>query len=318
MNIAVVGGAGFVGSHVVDALIEAKHQVTVIDNFFLGNIENLKWARTHGTVIVYREDARYITAVENILKREKCEAVFNLAVKCLPYGFVDPEGAYMTGVEITLNLANLLRKNVYNQLIHFSSSEAYGSAQQVPMRENHPLAPASPYGAGKAAADLLLLSYHALFGCPVSIIRPFNMYGPRQNMFAYAAVIPVTINRILNNELPILEGDGEQTRDFTYVRDVADESLKLLNCSKAVGEIINAGSGIETKIKDVIYKICDLLNFPRENILHAPPRPSDVRRLCADITRAKKLFNYSSKTDFDDGLALTVNWCKTSYNSLRI
>lgn len=308
----------FVGSHVVDALVEANHQVAVIDNFFLGSMDNLKWARANGSVVVYREDARYITAVENILKREKCEAVFNLAVKCLPYGFVDPEGAYMTGVEIALNLANLLRKNVYNQLIHFSSSEAYGSALKVPMSENHPLAPASPYGAGKAAADLLLQSYHKLFGCRVSIIRPFNMYGPRQNMFAYAAVIPITINRILNNELPVLEGDGEQTRDFTYVRDVADESLKLLNCNKAVGEIINVGSGTETKIKDVIYKICDLLNFPRENILHAPPRPSDVRRLCADITRAKKLFKYSPKTDFDDGLALTINWCKTTCNSLRI
>ncbi len=212
----VVGGAGFVGSHLVDALLEhGAEKVVVVDNMHLGTIENLRNAAKTNKVVIYREDARYLTALENIIDREKPEAIFNLAVKCLPYGFVDPEGSFMTGVEIAQNLANLLRKKKYRRMLHFSSSEAYGSAKIVPMSETHPLDPTTPYGAGKAAADLLLQSYHKLFNIEIGIIRPFNLYGPRQNMDAYAAVIPVTINRILHSKKPIIEGDGLQTRDFT-------------------------------------------------------------------------------------------------------
>ena len=315
----VVGGAGFVGSHVVDVLVEHEaEKVVVVDNLFLGTMENLAWARKNGNVIVYREDARYLTALENVINREKPEAVFNLAVKCLPYGFVDPEGSFMTGVEIALNLANLLKKEAYKRLLHFSSSEAYGSADYIPMNEKHPLHPNTPYGAGKATADLLLLSYQKLFASEVAIIRPFNMYGPRQNMQAYAAVIPVTIQRILSNELPILEGDGNQTRDFTYVKDVAEASLKLLECDKAIGKIVNVGQGEETKIIDVINMMCDLLNHPRENIRRAPTRPADVRRLCTSITLAKKLIKYTPTTDFQDGLNQTIDWYKKTFRSLRL
>lgn len=293
-------------------------KVVVLDNLFLGNRENLEWARKNGNVIFYQEDARYLTALENVVKREKPEAVINLAVKCLPYGFVDPEGSFMTGVEIALNLANLLKKQAYNRLLHFSSSEAYGSAEYVPMDEKHPLQPNTPYGAGKAAADLLLLSYHKLFMCEVAIICPFNMYGPRQNMQAYAAVIPVTIQRILSNELPILEGDGNQTRDFTYVKDVAEASLKLLECDRAVGKVVNVGQGEETKIIDVIHMICDLLDHPKENMRRASPRPADVRRLCTSITLAKKLIKYAPVTDFQDGLNQTIDWYKRTFRSLRL
>jgi len=308
----VVGGAGFAGSHLVDALVEqGAEKVVVIDNLFLGKMENLSWARKNGNVIVYREDARYITALENIQKREKCEAVFNLAVKCLPYGFVDPEGSFMTGVEIALNLANLLKKQLFSRLLHYSSSEAYGTARYVPMDEKHPLEPTTPYGAGKVAADMLLLSYHRLFDLEVSIIRPFNMYGPKQNIHAYAAVIPITIRRIFNGEKPVIEGDGEQTRDLTYVRDVADAALKLFESDSTIGKIVNVGQGKETKIKDVISLICNELNYPFEDVEHAPPRPSDVRRLWADITLAKNLINYVPKTDFHKGLNLTIEWLRT-------
>ncbi len=312
-SILVAGGAGFVGSHVVDSLVEKGYdKIVVVDNLFLGKEENLVWAKAHGRVVLYKEDARYITALENIIRREECDAVVNLAVKCLPYGFIDPEGAYMTGVEIALNLANLLRKGCYKRLLHFSSSEVYGSAQKIPMDETHPLQAHSPYGAGKAAADLLLLSYSKLFGCEASIIRPFNMYGPRQNMDAYAAVIPITISRILNNQPPILEGDGEQTRDLAYVKDIAEMSLIMLESDNCIGRVVNVGSGQEFRIKDIIFKICDLLGYPCRDTIHAPERPADVRRLCTSIRLAKKLLGYSQKTNFDDGLRMTIDWYKTS------
>jgi UDP-glucose 4-epimerase len=278
---------------------------------FLGRMENLDWAKHNGNLLVYREDARYLTALENIIDREKPEAIFNLAVKCLPYGFVDPEGSFLTGVEIAHNLANLVRKEKFGRLLHFSSSEAYGTAVRVPMDETHPLDPNSPYGAGKAAADLFLLSYYKMFEAEISILRPFNLYGERQNMEAYAAVVPVTIWRILHGERPVLEGDGLQTRDFTYVKDVAEIAIKMIECDKALGKVINTGQGEEMKIKNVIAMMCDELGYPPDKIEHRPPRPSDVRRLYADVTLAKKTLGYSPKTSFKKGIRLTINWFKS-------
>ncbi len=317
-KLLVVGGAGFVGSHLVDALVRhGAEKIVVVDNMFLGKMENLSEAIQKGNIIVYKEDARYLTALENIIDREKPEAVFNLAVKCLPYGFVDPEGAFMTGVEIAHNLANLLRKKKFDRLLHFSSSEAYGTAVKVPMDENHPLDPNSPYGAGKAAADLLLLSYYKLFDLEISIIRPFNFYGERQNMEAYAAVVPVTIWRILNGERPILEGDGLQTRDFTYVRDGAEAAVKMMDCDKTVGRVVNIGQGKETDIKTVISMICGALDYPFDKVEHKPPRPSDVRRLHADITVAEKMLGYSPKTSLKEGIKLTIDWFRSKKNDIK-
>ncbi len=311
-KLLVVGGAGFVGSHIVDALVKHRaEKIVVVDNMFLGNTENLDEAIQKGNVIVYKEDARYLTALENIIEREKPDAVFNLAVKCLPYGFIDPEGAFMTGVEIAHNLANLLRKERFERLLHFSSSEAYGTAVHVPMDECHPLNPNSPYGAGKAAADLLLLSYYKLFGLEISVIRPFNFYGERQNMEAYAAVVPVTIWRVLNGKNPILEGDGLQSRDFTYVKDGAEIAIKMMECDEAVGRVVNIGQGEEVNIKTIISMICNKLDYPFDKVEHRPSRPSDVRRLHADISLAKKMLGYAPKTSFNKGLELTIDWFKS-------
>lgn len=308
-SFLVVGGAGFVGSHLVDLLVKRDaEKVVVLDNFFLGKTVNLKWALENGNVVIHKEDARHLTAVENIIEREKPEAIFNLAVKPLLYSFIDPEGAYMTSVVITHNLAHTLRKGTYSRLLHFSSSEAYGTALHPSMNEQHPLNPTTPYGAGKAAADLLLLSYHNLFNLNLSIIRPFNMYGPRQNIGVYAAVIPVTIRHILNGEKPVIEGDGLQTRDFTYVEDVADAALKLLECDKTKGRIVNVGQGKETSIQKIISLICNAFNYPFANVEHANERLGDVRRHCADITLARNLINYSPRTTLNEGLNRTIEW----------
>lgn len=305
----VVGGAGFVGSHVVDALLKCNaEKVVVVDNMHLGTLENLVGALQSKRVQVYREDARYVTALENIMEREHPEAVFNLAVKCLPYGFVDPEGSFMTGVEIAQNLANLLRKRKFQRLLHFSSSEAYGSAMFTPMTENHPLDPTTPYGAGKAAADLLLISYQKLFNLEINILRPFNLYGPRQNMDAYAAVVPVTIQRVLSGVAPVVEGDGLQSRDFTYVTDCADAAVKFMDCEEAFGKPVNVGQGCALSIISVVTLICELLHYPVSKVVHAPARPSDVRKLLADVYLAKKLLGFKPAIGFFEGLKLTVEW----------
>lgn len=313
--IMVVGGAGFVGSHLVDSLIKAgANKVVVVDNMHLGRVENLEWAFKNGNVELYREDARYLTALSNIIDIEKPEVVFNLAVKCLPYGFVDPEGSFMTGVEIASNLANLIRKNEYKRLIHFSSSEAYGSAQITPMAESHPLNPTTPYGAGKASADLLLHTYYKLFDSNITILRPFNMYGPRQNMEKYSAVIPLTIRRILTGSAPVIEGTGCQTRDLTYVKDVTDFAVTMVDRDETSGLTLNLGYGSDIKIKELIFKICELMDYPKKEIKYNKPRPSDVKMLHSDNTLAESLYGYKPKTTLESGLKKTIKYLEMCLN----
>src|SRR3989344_1755416 len=219
-NILITGGAGFIGSHLADELISHEPgKLVVVDNFFLGKEENLELAKNFPRFQLYRQDASHYGVMEDIVKKEKIDTVFNLATKALLYSFVDPNDAYMVNVDIASVLLQLLHKGYYENLVHFSSSEVYGTARYVPTDESHPMFPETLYAAGKASADMIVQSYFRTFDLDISIVRPFNNYGPRQNEGSYAAVIPITVKRILNGERPILEGDGKQTRDFIFVGD---------------------------------------------------------------------------------------------------
>ncbi len=312
MRVLVCGGLGFVGSHVVDALVEKNHEIIVVDNFLLGKRSNIQEAMQKGKVKIYNEDARQLTALHEIIATEKIDTVVNLAMKCLPTSFVDPEGAYMTGVQIAHNLAYILRKEGYRYLIHFSSSEVFGSALWVPMSEEHPTNPTTSYAAGKLAADHLLLSYHNTFNCKVSIVRPFNLVGPRQNWATYAAVVPLTIRRILNGEAPIICGDGFQTRDFTDVKEIAEIIPAVLDSEVLNGKVVNIGQGKETTILEIIGLVCEELDYPFEKVQFEPARLGDVRRHCADITLAKKLLNYTPRTNLKETVHQTIEWYKKS------
>lgn len=304
----VTGGAGFIGSHLVDRLQEmGASQVVVVDNFFLGKEENLHGAWKRSGLEVYREDATDYFALEAIVEKERPEIVFNLATKALGYSFVNPEDAYIVNVLIARNLLHLLRRERYSHLVHYSSSEAYGTAQSVPITEDHPLKPHTPYAAGKAAADLMVVSFQAFLDCDIRIIRPFNTYGPRQNDGSYAAVIPLTIKRILNGQPPILQGDGLQTRDFLYVGDVVEGTVRLAESEAARGQIVNLASGYETSIGELISIIARLMDF-EGGIRREPERPGDVRRLVGSIERAKKLVGFTPQVAFEEGLAVTIQW----------
>lgn len=317
MKIAVIGGAGFVGSHLVDSLVTAGHDVVIVDNFFTGKLSNIPILDEQpDKVKLYREDATQCLILRSILEIEKVDTVYNLAMKCLPTSFLDPEGAYMVGVEIAHNLAYLLREKVYTKLIHFSSSEAYGTAIHVPMKEDHPTNPTVPYSAGKLAADLLLLSYYHTFDLNIGIVRPFNLIGERQNWELYAAVVPLTIRRILAGDKPYITGDGLQTRDFTYVGDVVNCVSSLVEeeqFQKLRGKVVNFASGKETSINEVIATICMRMGYHKE-IENREERVADVRRHCADITLAKQLFNYQPQTSFIDAIYRTVDWFKENIN----
>lgn len=308
-NILVTGGAGFIGSHLCDALLAGgASRVVCVDNFFLGKIENLESALQHDRFVLYRDDARHFGVLQAIMEKEEIEIVFNMATIALNYSFFNPFDAYMVNVEISDTLLKLLKIGAYKTLIHTSSSEAYGTAQYSPMDENHPTDPTTPYAAGKAAADLMVHSFYKVLGLDISIVRPFNNYGPRQNaQGSLAAIIPATARRIQEGGKPIVEGDGEQTRDFIYVEDTVRGLILAYEKEESRGKIINLGSGKDISINTLLQGICDYMSYTGE-WEHRPARTSDVRNLCADSKRARELLGFKPQIDFEDGIIKTLNW----------
>lgn len=310
-TVMVTGGAGFIGSHLVDALIgENPKEIIVVDNLFLGKESNLSAARKRfPSLVFYKEDVADFEVMERIFKKHAVDVVFDLAVIPLPTSLVMPKECTDKNVLMVTTLCELQRLGRFKTLIHFSSSEVYGSAQQQPMDEKHAFGPSTPYAASKAAGDLVVLSYYHTFNIDCAIIRPFNNYGPRQNEGTYAGVIPITVKRILNNQPPIIQGDGKQTRDFIYVTDTAKAAIAIYKQGESRGKAINVGGGKEISIGFLIRKIAELMGYKRE-ILNEPARIGDVRRHIAGIELAKRLIGFSQQVDFDEGIKKTVEWYK--------
>lgn len=308
-KVLVTGGAGFIGSHLCDGLLErGAAKVVCVDNFFLGKMENLEDALSHDNFVLYRDDARNFGVLQAIMEKEEIEIVFNMATIALNYSFFNPFDAYMVNVEIANTLLELLKIGAYKTLVHTSSSEAYGTAQYSPMDENHPTDPTTPYAAGKAAADLMVHSFYKVLGLDISIVRPFNNYGPRQNAEgSLAAIIPATAKRIREGGKPIVEGDGEQTRDFIYVADTVRGLIAAYEKEASRGKIINLGSGKDISINSLLQGICDYMDYTGE-WEHRPARTSDVRNLCADSKRAKELLEFEPQIGFEEGIKKTLDW----------
>lgn len=308
-TVLVTGGAGFIGSHLCDTLLEkGAGKVVCLDNFFLGKMENLQEATSHENFVLYHDDARNFGTVQAILGKEQVDVVFNLATIALNYSFFNPFDAYMVNVEIANTLLELLKMEQYRTLIHVSSSEAYGSAKYSPMDENHPTDPTTPYAAGKAAADLMIHSFSKVLDLDISIIRPFNNFGPRQNAEGpLAAIIPATARKIRQGETPMIEGTGEQTRDFIYVKDTVRALVAAYENEDSRGKIINIGSGSDISINYLMKKTCDYLGYDGE-IERRESRKSDVQKLCASSDRAKKYLGFTPEYTFEEALKETLDW----------
>ncbi len=307
-RIGVAGGAGFVGSHLCDRLIAEKpSRLVVIDDFSLGKERNLSAVKGLETVRIYHADAADYESMRSILRKERLDVVFNLAVIPLPKSLELPRETVRTNIEIATTFCELLRREFFGQLVHCSSSEAYGSALYVPMDENHPHQPLTPYAASKIAGDHIAFSYFKTFRLDISIVRPFNTYGPRQNEGSYAGVIPLTIRRIMNGKAPVIFGTGLQTRDYTYVTDIVEGIIGVFKTRATRGRVVNVASGREVTIKHIIETIASLMEYTGE-ITYEPARPGDVLRHRGDISLAKKLFNYRPKVTLPEGLRMTTSW----------
>ena len=307
-TILVTGGAGFIGSHLVDRLVsEGAEKVIVIDNMFLGSEENLQDAMSKG-VILYKDDIEITTSLDYIFEKHHIDIVFNCATKALNYSFVNPKNTFATNVNGILNILEHQRKGSFKTLVHFSTSEVYGTAVYEPMDELHPINPTTTYAAGKAAADLAINSWINMYTLDAFIVRPFNNYGPRQNHKGYmAGIIPITAYRIINDISPEIHGTGLQSRDFIYVQDTVDAIIKLYP-KLGKGDSINISTDGQISMKDVVSKIVDIMEY-KGKILNKPARGADVECHNASNEKIKSLIDYQL-TSFEEGLQKTIKWYK--------
>jgi UDP-glucose 4-epimerase len=308
-SVVVIGGAGFIGSHLVDRIVaEEPSRLTVVDNLFLGREENLAAARRdYPDLRFVEEDATDLEALDAVLREVAADVVFNLAVVPLPASLERPRWSVMQNVALATVPCELQRMGRFRTLVHFSSSEAYGSATYVPMDEAHPAVPSTPYAASKLAGDQVVLSYWHTFGLDTAVIRPFNNFGPRQNAGTYAGIIPIVVDRATRGEPIEIYGDGEQTRDFVFVRDTADAAIRLFASPAARGRIVNVASGREVSVNQLVATMLEILGSDVE-VRHADPRPGDVRRHLASIDLARELIGFEPRTSLRDGLAETIAW----------
>ncbi len=307
-SVIVTGGAGFIGSHLVDRLIgEDPAKITVVDNLWLGKRANLADARRRSGVDLRVVDAASWTAMRKVLRRTQADVVFGLATIPLPASLARPRWATDRIVRMATVLAELVRLGEYGTLVYCSSSEAYGTAARVPMTEEHPYDVETPYAAAKAAGDLIVRSYWRTFGIDAVIVRPFNTYGPRQNDGDWAGIVPLTLRRLRDGVPPVIEGDGKQTRDLLYVSDTVEALVRAYRVTASRQRVVNVASGVEVSVLDIVRRLCRIAGY-RGEIVHAPPRPADVRRHRGDATLARELLGFRPRVRLAEGLRRTVAW----------
>lgn len=309
-TVLVTGGAGFIGSHLVEKLLQSKFDhVIVVDNFFLGNLDNLKFIdEDNAELSIIRLDASDQLSMMNIITKYKVSHVINLAVVPLPTSLEYPVWTFQTNLNVTIALVELSRLGLYDRLIQISSSEVYGTADYVPMDENHPGKAPTPYAASKYASDIVVRSYIDTFDVKATTIRPFNNFGPRQNSGSYAGIIPIVIKKVIDKKPIEIFGDGNQTRDFIFVENTAQGIIDIIFNEKCEGEVINLATGVETSINKLVNSILEIMNVPNHQIIYKDARPGDVFRHCADITKFRDLCKYEPLAINNEDLSKTVNW----------
>ncbi len=312
-SVAVTGAGGFIGSHLTEKLLGLGASVTAFVRYNSRGDEGfLKLIPTNlrKNLETLSGDLTDVESGALIFKGRKIDVVFNLAAKIsIPYSYTHPQEVVDNNLTSTLNILLASRDANVNRFVQTSTSEVYGSAQFVPINEAHPKQPQSPYSASKIATDAIALSFHYTYGLPVSIVRPFNAYGPRQSA---RAVIPSVIIQALTQD-EILVGTTTTTRDFTFVSDLVEGFLKVGESENAVGEEINVGSGVEVSIKDTIARIVDVCGRDvriRNDEARVRPEKSEVQRLLADNRKARSLVGWKPKVNFRDGLKRTVDWIR--------
>ena len=315
-NVLVTGAGGFIGSHLVEKLVELGARTRGLVHYNSAGT----WGRLDATPVKEHVEVFLGDIQDRDSLREAvlgADVVFHLAALiAIPYSYQAPMSYVRTNVEGTLNVLQASLDAGVELVVHTSTSEVYGSAREVPIGEDHALHGQSPYSASKIGADNMAEAFHRSFGLPVTTIRPFNTYGPRQSA---RAVVPTIITQALTQSAVNL-GNLTPTRDFNYVADTVEGFIKIAECPEAVGQVINIGSGKEISVGDLATTVLELVgtNVP---VLSDPdrvrPENSEVDRLCADNRKAKKMLGWAPQHTLKDGLNHTIGWVEKNIGQFR-
>ncbi|MCG3773365.1 MAG: dTDP-glucose 4,6-dehydratase [Nitrospira sp.] len=313
-RVLVTGADGFIGSHLTEALVRTGHDVRAFVMY--NSLNSWGWLDTCGAGIrdeldVFAGDIRDPHGVRQAM--QGCDTVLHLAALiAIPYSYHSPDTYVDTNIKGTLNVVQAARELGVARVVHTSTSEVYGTAQFVPITEQHPLQGQSPYSASKIGADQIAMSFHRSFGTPVITIRPFNTYGPRQSA---RAVIPTIITQITQGQREIKLGSIHPTRDFTYVADTVRGFEAAIESDKVIGEVVNLGSDFEISVGETVEMIADVMGAEIEIVTddeRLRPPGSEVERLWADNSKAKALLGweptYAGRDGLRRGLAETIDW----------
>ena len=309
-KILITGAAGFIGSALTELCVKLGFNVKAFDRYNNNNnwglLENSKYKNDLEMIL---GDIRDYDSVSKAI--EGCDSVIHLAALIsIPYSYVSPLAYIRTNIEGTYNVLESAKNNNIKQILITSTSETYGTAQYIPMNENHPLIAQSPYASTKIAADQLSLSYFSSFNLPVKIVRPFNTYGPRQSS---RAIIPSIINQCLGQNKKIKIGNLEPTRDFTYVQDICAAFLEILKNKNFFGQIVNVGSNNEISIEEILNKILKILKVDKKIEIEnyrKRPKKSEVYQLVCDNNKLLSSTKWRPKINIDQGLTRTIKWFK--------
>ncbi len=307
-RILVTGGAGFIGSHLVDRLIGEGHAVTVLDDFSSGERSNLEQARASGDLRVVEGSILDPTTVVEAM--EDCDLVYHLAVQCVRRSIGQPVENHYINATGTLHVLEEARRRRVRRFVYCSSSEVYGNASSDKLDEEVTVcAPTTVYGGAKLVGELYTRAYLTTYGLHSVVVRPFNAYGPREHATGdLAEVIPRFVIRVLNGRPPIVFGTGEQGRDFTYVTEVA-RGLALAGAAKsAIGRVINIACGELITVRRVAHMVAELCQHPDLGPVYMGSRPGDVHRLHARTERARELLGYEATIPFAEGLERYIDW----------
>ncbi|PNE20250.1 NAD-dependent dehydratase [Mesotoga sp. Brook.08.YT.4.2.5.1] len=312
MKVLVTGAGGFIGSHLAEYLVKKGFEVKVFVRYNSKNSWGwLEESPYKDKMEVYTGDIRDFDSVKDAMKN--IDVVFHLAALIgIPYSYISPLAYIKTNIEGTYNVLQAARELKTQKVIHTSTSEIYGTAQYVPIDEKHPVNPQSPYAATKLGADQLALTFHRSFSLPVSVIRPFNTFGPRQSA---RAVIPTIISQLLAGKERIKLGNLEATRDMNYVLNTCEGFYQVGLNERSTGEVINLGSNREISIKDLAQLIAGLMNKELKIEIddgRIRPDKSEVERLLCDSSKAKELTGWEPRYSLEEGLKETIKWLENN------
>ena len=304
MRILVTGGAGFIGSHVVDRFVELGHELAVLDDLSTGLREYL-----HPKAQFFHGDLADAAAVDRCIGAFKPDLVDHHAAQIdVRKSVSDPVWDARVNILGSLGLLQACTRHGVKKVIYASTGGAlYGEGRRLPATEEHPVNPESPYGASKHTVEHYLYLWKLLHGLDHTVLRYPNVYGPRQNPHGEAGVNAIFIGLMLAGKRPRIFGDGNAVRDYLYVSDVVDANALALE--KGSGEVLNLGTGIGTSVNDIVRELKALLGF-REDAIHDAPRPGEVQRIYLDASRAQRVLGWTPKVDFTEGLRRTVEWSR--------